>query len=114
MRMIIEEVFQSDGLGEYEQVFLVKIGHAVLKRFFDHESAENFVLENAIFDEYAEICDFGTSKECRIFVQNVRQKGCRYTLEDLNSRSKPFRKSALLNRQFFPEFVYNAGKEGPK
>ena len=112
MRMIIEECFQSDGLGEYEPVFLVKIGRAILKRFLDHKSAENFVLENAIFDEYAELCDFGTSKECRIFAQNARQKG--YTLDDLNSCSKPFRKSALLNRQFFPEFVYNAGKESQK
>ena len=111
-RMVIEEMFQSDNLGDYESVFVVKIGHAVLKRFSDHESAKNFVLENAIFDEYAEICDFGTSKECRIFVQDAKRKG--YTLDDLNIRSKPFRKPALLNRQFFPEFVYNAGKENQK
>ena len=106
MRMVIEEVLLSDGLGEYEPVFFVKIGRAVLKRFLDHKSAEDFVLENAIFDEYAEICDFGTSKECRIFVQDAKRKG--YTLEDLNAGSKPFRKSVLLDKQFFPNIVYNA------
>ena len=95
MRMYIQETFNRLPTGEIETDFYVRIGKKVLIVFFDHESAENFVLENAIFDEYAEICDFGSSKERRIFVQEARQKG--YSLKTLYEKSKRFRKTALLD-----------------